>query len=378
MGIIDVLKEQEAPTTPLFLAQCTLTSGQSFCWSTHSVTVNGQVYAPRILKHNLFDLESSADQATDAISRVSLTLANADSFLSGVERSAGWKGANLVVQFLFYDLSNNAAASETQVLFNGSANPPDESTESYLRLSFTNRLALQRVFLPEVRIQKRCPWMFPTSVAQMTEAVDGGTQGQFSPFYRCGYSAGLPNGCGNLNNGAPFTSCDYSRIQCQQRGMFNSDSSGHVTSRFGGIEFVPASILVRPYGKSSQISVTLDNEGTLQRFRTADLRHWVVSASHCLCAQRWQSDPYRGATGRGSDDRRAESNRQRRGDSRRCSRREHDLHRLVQRGYPGNALRRIQSRLRGHEQESFRRSIRQHGLHVGGGTESSEQRKHAT
>ena len=193
-------------------------------------------------------------------------MSNADSFLSGVERSVGWKGANVLVQFLFYDLQNNVAASETQVLFNGTANPPDESTESYLRLSFTNRLSLQRVFLPEVRIQKRCPWMFPTTSDQLTQAITGGTEGQFSPFYRCGYSAGLTNGVGNLNSAAPYTSCDYSRLQCQQRGMFSQDSSGNATSRFGGIEFVPSSIVVRPYGKPSQISITLDNEARYNDF----------------------------------------------------------------------------------------------------------------
>lgn len=267
MATIDDLKEQEAPATPLFLVQCTLTSGQSFYWSTHTVTLSGNSYLPRILKHNLLDLRSSSSEATDAISRVSLTLANADSLYSGVERGVGWKGARVIVQFLFYDLQNGVAASETQVLFNGSANPPDESTESYIRLSFTNRLSLQRVILPEVRIQKRCPWMFPTTGAQLTEAIDGGTQGQFSPFYRCGYSAGLTSGVGNLNGTAPFTSCDYSRLQCQQRGMFSTDSSGNVTGRFGGIEFVPASILVRSYGsKASKISLTLDNVAAYNDF----------------------------------------------------------------------------------------------------------------
>ena len=70
---INVLKELEAPTTPLFLAQCTLTSGEIFYWSTHTVTVSGQLYSARILKHNLFDMESSSTLATDGISRVSLT-----------------------------------------------------------------------------------------------------------------------------------------------------------------------------------------------------------------------------------------------------------------------------------------------------------------
>ncbi len=260
MATIDEQKELETPNTPIFLVNCVLSSGETFYWSTHTVTVNGQVYAARILKHNLFELRSSSDDATDGISRVSLNVANADSLYSPVERTVGWKGAQLTVQFLFFDIVNGAPASESQVLFQGTANPPDQSTESYLKLSFTNRLSLQRVTLPEVQIQKRCPWSFPGTPDQLKEAVDGGTGGEFSPFHRCGYSAGVKNGVGNLNSGAAYTSCDYTRTECQQRGMFDKDSTGNVTSRFGGIEFVPASIIVRPYGsKTSKLSVTLDN-----------------------------------------------------------------------------------------------------------------------
>lgn len=72
---------------------------------------------------------------------------------------------------------------------------------------------------------------------------------KFSCPYRCGYSAGLPSGIGNLNSGAPFTSCGYVRTDCQARGMF---------TRFGGMEFIPPVISVRGYGKdwtSSNLSV---------------------------------------------------------------------------------------------------------------------------
>jgi hypothetical protein len=40
----------------------------------------------------------------DAIPRVSLSMANADSYFSELERSVGWKGATLTVTFLFYNL----------------------------------------------------------------------------------------------------------------------------------------------------------------------------------------------------------------------------------------------------------------------------------
>jgi hypothetical protein len=257
---INSLKEQETPGTPLFVFDCTLTSGDLQQWSTHNVTVNGQNYSARVLRHNAFDLTSSPEAATDGVSRISVTLANADAILSEVERNVGWKGAQLIVTFLFYDLKNNVPASDTQVVFRGVANAPDQSTETSMRLSFTNRLNLQRVYLPDITIQRRCPWTFPSTAIQREEAVAGGSKGQFSPFYRCGYSADQTGGAGTLSATGPYTSCDYSRAQCQQRGMFSTDSNNQVTRRFGGIEFLPPAIQVRSYGeKGSHLAIPLPN-----------------------------------------------------------------------------------------------------------------------
>ena len=104
MPTINYVKELEVPGTPLFLFDCILHSGDLQHWSTHPVTVNGQAYLARVLKHNLFELNSSPEAATDGASKVSITLANADSLLSSIERNIGWKGAQLTVTFLFFDL----------------------------------------------------------------------------------------------------------------------------------------------------------------------------------------------------------------------------------------------------------------------------------
>lgn len=267
MNTIETLKELEVPGTPLFLFDCTLTSGDMQHWSTHSVTYNAQQYASRVLKHNAFDLKSSSEAATDGTSNLSITLANADSLLSSIERSIGWKGAQLVVTFVFFDLTNGVPVSDSQVVFRGIANAPDQSTESGLRLSFMSRLNLQRVYLPDIQIQKRCPWAFPATDAQRQEAVSGGSQGQFSPYYRCGYSADQPGGVGTLNGSVPFTTCDYSRAQCQQRGMFDQDANNQITRRFGGIEFVPPSIIVRTYGeRGSHVSAPTQNQALYNDF----------------------------------------------------------------------------------------------------------------
>ena len=252
MPTIDSLKEQVAPSTPLFLFDCLLASGATERWSTHQVTVSGNTYAARLLKHNAFALQASAD--------TTITLANADSHFSEIERETGFRGSQVTITFLFYDLTANAAASETRVVFEGTGNTADEITESGFRVTFTNRLNLSRIVLPEVRIQRHCPWMFPATSAQRAEALTGGGSGMYSNLYRCGYSPDQTGGVGNLNSGNPFTTCDYTRASCVARGMFSTDGSSHVTARFGGMEFVPPQILVRSFGEQgTHLSPEVDN-----------------------------------------------------------------------------------------------------------------------
>jgi len=264
---IHEIKRQQVTETPLLLFDCELSTGSVQRWSTHQVTLNGEVYQGRVVKHNVFDIRSGADDGIDGLAKASLTLANADSYFAQVERSAGWKGAKLKVDFLFLNALTGEAASERMVIFRGVCNPPDEITESTIRLTFTSRMNLQRALLPDVRIQRRCPWMFPSNEQQREMAVDGANRGKYSPFYRCGYSAGLEGGAGNLNGGSPFESCDYTRAACAERGMFDVDINQLTTRRFGGVEFVPSTINVKTYGeKSSHMSAAIENEGRYNDF----------------------------------------------------------------------------------------------------------------
>lgn len=267
MPTISDMKELKATETPLFLFTFQLPSGAVEKWCTHAVNLDGEVYAARVLGHNLFEMKSDSEEGIDSLARLSVTLANTDSYCSQIERSVGWKGARVTVRFLFFDLKNGVAASESTVVFRGLANSPDEITETTLRLSVSNRLNLQRLLLPEVRIQRRCPWKFPGNAQQRAEATTGGAQGKYSPFFRCGYSPDVPEGRGSLDGAAPYSYCDYTRPLCEQRGMFKQDASGNPTRRFGGIEFVPPSIQVRSYGeKSFHVSPVVENEGRYNDF----------------------------------------------------------------------------------------------------------------
>jgi hypothetical protein len=219
------LKELAVTDTPLLLFQCVLQNGQAEYWSTHQVTYGGNTYAPLVMKHNVFAVQTSSDQGVDVIPRVSLSMANADSYFSELERSVGWKGATMTVTFLFYNLLENAPTSDAAVLFQGIVNPPDQSTESLFQLSAVNWMNMQRVLLPPVRIQRRCPWLFPSNAQQRQEAVNGGSSGQYSLFYPCGYSPDQTGGVGAMVGGVPYTSCAYTRTRLRSpRDVFRADA----------------------------------------------------------------------------------------------------------------------------------------------------------
>src|SRR5687767_11131599 len=105
--------------TPLMLFECRLASGSVERWSTHRVILDGNTYQSRILKHNLLEMRSASEGAVDASARLIVTLANADSYFSQIARSTGWKGAKLIVRFVFFDLKTGDAASESTVVFRG-------------------------------------------------------------------------------------------------------------------------------------------------------------------------------------------------------------------------------------------------------------------
>ncbi len=176
MQTISSLKEQAVTDTPLIVFDCALSNGDTEHWCTHAITVSGTAYAARVLQQSSFDIQTASDQGVDGSPTISVTLANADSHFSEIQQATGWKGAQLTVSFLFYDLRNNVPLTATTVVFQGICNPPDQIKEATFRLTATNRMNLQRLLLPEVRIQSRCPWQFPSTPAQQAEAVSGGTR----------------------------------------------------------------------------------------------------------------------------------------------------------------------------------------------------------
>jgi hypothetical protein len=266
-SLFDV-KEQLNPATPLFFLDCTLADGTVQRWSSQTLSWDGNQYDGRVVRHNLFEAQLASDTQVGGAPRLTFELANADSHLSEIEQTSGFKGAQLVVRLVFFDLAGAAAATDSITLFRGLVNPPELITESIFRLSAMNRMTMQRSVLPDVRVQRTCPWRFPATPAQRIEAVDGGaSKGKYSQLYRCGYSPDQAAGTGNLNGAAPYANCSLTRSDCEDRGMFSTDSSGRQTARFGGIEFVPPTILVRGAGqKNYQLSNVQDNQARYNDF----------------------------------------------------------------------------------------------------------------
>src|SRR5689334_13837040 len=106
MQTIFELKEQALTDTPLLLFECTLADERVERWCTHKVSVNGADYSARVMQHNVFELQAASEMGIDSVPRITVSLANADSHFSEIERSIGMKGAKLTVSFLFYDLKN--------------------------------------------------------------------------------------------------------------------------------------------------------------------------------------------------------------------------------------------------------------------------------
>lgn len=292
MGIAE-LKGLEETQTPLLLFECTLPDGSEERWCTHRVTAEGKEYEPRVLRHSGFEMRLGAEEGLDQGSRLTLTLSNVDGRISQIDGSTGWRGARLRVRFGFFSLASSGLVSELAAIFAGIANPVEELTETDARLSFVNRLGLYRLQVPQLRIQSRCPWRFPATLAERQEAVNGGGSGGYSLLYRCGYSPDVEGGCGNLNGSEVFTQCGYTREDCRQRGMFDKDSQGRATARFAGFAFLPSGLMVRAHGaRDVQWSEPLDgrarlNDAVPQVYGTAWIEAPVIFArndgnlTHC-------------------------------------------------------------------------------------------------
>lgn len=251
VGSIHTAKEQALTYQPLLLATITFADGAVLRLATHGLRTadggfqyGGHDYLPRILNQDIAAVQALSEGGVDLAPQVTLALNDADQWLyTNYEQPRGFKGAKLALTFVFWNVGENDFSSDSVTKFLGVCSAP-QIEETQLVLTATSLMNMQQVTLPPVRIQKRCPWVFPKTKAQrVAGAVDAD-----SWFYECGYSPDVsdtdaPGGTaaarGNMNGGVPFTDCNYSTEQCQARGMYRQDSLVRITGRFGGVQWDP-------------------------------------------------------------------------------------------------------------------------------------------
>jgi hypothetical protein len=246
-------KYEEELLTPVLLFDCTLADGQVERWSTHSATWQNIAYSPRVVENSGFGIGLLADDGSDWGNRMTVVIANTDSYVTHLHRTENLKGCRLLVSFAFLDPDSGQVVSTPEAVFTGIGDAPEELTTSVGRINFISRFSLQRLALPQTRVQESCPWSFPRDAAERAEAVSGGATGKYNRFYPCGYSADQAGGCGNPDgSGNPFNSCGGTKSECVARGMWQQDARGQSTARFGGFQFLPATSLVRSSGASQR------------------------------------------------------------------------------------------------------------------------------
>lgn len=242
-------KYEEELLTPVLLFDCTLTDGRVERWSTHSAAWQGTMYSPRVISNSEFKIGLLADDGADWGNRMSVVLANTDGYVTHLHHTENLKGCTLLVRFAFLDPETGQIEATPEAVFTGIGDAPEEITANSARINFISRFSLQRIALPQTRIQELCPWSFPRNAAERAEAATGGVKGIYSRFYACGYSADQVGGCGNLDaSGEPFSTCAGIKTDCAARGMWQQDGKGNATARFGGFQFLPATSLVRSSG----------------------------------------------------------------------------------------------------------------------------------
>jgi hypothetical protein len=244
IGLINAAKELARGYQPLLLATLTFHDGAVLRLSTHnlnsadgSYNYGGFAYLPRILNQDIAALAALSEGGVDVPPSVTLKLNDGDQFLwRNWETTKGFRGARLELRFIFWNVGQNDFSSDSMIPFVGMCSAPQMDATT-LTVTAQSLLNMQQVTLPTLRVQPRCPWPFPRTALERQDGADNDD----SWFFECGYSpdASGGNARGNLNTGSPFTTCDYTRADCEARGMFGLDSASRITSRNGAIAWDP-------------------------------------------------------------------------------------------------------------------------------------------
>ncbi len=247
MTIWEAKEFSTVPVTAVLL-EVTLADGAVLRWGSHQCELAGHTYEPRLLTPYSRAWKFTHEVTSESSGAITLDLADQDGAVVQLFQTGRLTGARAKV---FATVMENGVGQTSTVLMSGLLDTMRSVSDEAVSIRILNRLSAVRSQFPPLRSQKQCAWTFPKNQAERELSISLGEEGRYSGLFRCGYSPDVPGGVGNLNDGSPFTSCSYTRRDCQTRGMFSADSGGNPTHRFSGIEFVPPSIQVRGHGESS-------------------------------------------------------------------------------------------------------------------------------
>jgi hypothetical protein len=242
---IDLAKEAEESFQPLLLGTITFPDASVLRLSSHPLNTaeggyqyNGNDYLARIVRWQLGAIQGASEGGIAVIPRVQLTVADADKLLwDNWETAAGkgFRGAELVLTFLFWEADTATFSSDAIVKFQGVCSGPRVDDQT-LSIEAVSKLSLSKKFLPHVPIQTRCPWSFPETAAAKAEAGNPDSR-----YYNCGYTG-------------VDTECKYTAADCASKLNFN---------RFGGIQWdVPPGVRSREFFSGEWLQIENNpNEG---------------------------------------------------------------------------------------------------------------------
>ncbi len=258
MSLLTVYQEKEltpSAHSPLILCEFQFIDGSFLYASTAPLNsaeggfpYNATNYLARVSQQEIAALAARSADGIDRVPSVRLTLADPDKTLySNYETTPGkgFKGAILVLRLVFWQADTPNFSSDSDIIFVGICDPPSFTQGlDQMKITATADHNMAKAFLPVFHVQQRCGNVFPITAGQrLLGATD-----MSSMWWGCGYNPDQPGtdpeiggDCkrGNMNGGAPFTTCNYTKSDCLVRGMYRTDSANRATGRFTGIQFAP-------------------------------------------------------------------------------------------------------------------------------------------
>jgi hypothetical protein len=246
------VKEYEETYLPLFLWEFTFTDGSwaGFCThglhaSEHGFQYQGRDYEGLVLNGDVAAAQAISSNGVTMFPSLQLELDDASRTLTqNIEiEGPGFKGATVLLRFLFYDPTTTTATGAFSVddlpLFLGSCITSPAIDDATLRVTIQSLLHLAQGTLPCIHLQKRCPWIHPNTPEEKAEA-----DRYESWFYNCG----------DTSTASGHDHCDYTPDDCKRLGMWDPLTN---IFRFGGIEAEPPPTWTgKPFGGDTE---TRDN-----------------------------------------------------------------------------------------------------------------------